>query len=233
MGFTQFPGGSVTRSGSTTSGNLAVWDGSNTDTLEDGGPVPAGGGTVTSVSVTTANGVSGSVATATTTPAITLTLGAITPTTVNGNTITTGTGVLTIAAAKTLTVSNSITLAGTDSTTMTFPPASASVGYLNIPQNSQANDYTTLAADSGKHILETGASKTITINKNATVPYALGTAITFIATDAGGCDIAIDTDTLIWADGGGTGTRALAQYGVATAIKIDTATWIISGVGLS
>lgn len=42
----------------------------------------AGSGTVTSVSVTTANGVSGSVATATTTPAITLTLGAITPTTV-------------------------------------------------------------------------------------------------------------------------------------------------------
>lgn len=46
--------------------------------------VTAGTGTVTSVSVVTANGVSGSVATATTTPAITLTLGAITPTTVNG-----------------------------------------------------------------------------------------------------------------------------------------------------
>ena len=41
-----------------------------------------GSGTVTSVSVTSANGVSGSVATATTTPAITLTLGAITPTSV-------------------------------------------------------------------------------------------------------------------------------------------------------
>ena len=41
-----------------------------------------GGGTVSSVSVTTANGVSGSVANATTTPAITLTLGAITPTTI-------------------------------------------------------------------------------------------------------------------------------------------------------
>lgn len=38
-----------------------------------------GSGTVASVSVVTANGVSGSVATATTTPAITLTLGAITP----------------------------------------------------------------------------------------------------------------------------------------------------------
>lgn len=42
----------------------------------------AGAGTVTSVSVTTANGVSGTVATSTTTPAITLTLGAITPTSV-------------------------------------------------------------------------------------------------------------------------------------------------------
>lgn len=41
-----------------------------------------GSGTVTSVSVTTANGVSGTVATATTTPAISLTLGAITPTSV-------------------------------------------------------------------------------------------------------------------------------------------------------
>jgi hypothetical protein len=39
-------------------------------------------GTVTSVSVVTANGVSGSVATSTTTPAITLSLAAITPTTV-------------------------------------------------------------------------------------------------------------------------------------------------------
>lgn len=43
-----------------------------------------GAGTVTTVSVVTANGVSGSVATATTTPAITITLGAITPTSVNG-----------------------------------------------------------------------------------------------------------------------------------------------------
>ena len=87
----------------------------------------AGGGTVTSVSVVTANGVSGSVATATTTPAITLTLGAITPTTVNGNTFTTGTYTLTGTAAKTLTFSNSITLAGTDATVMTFPTTSATI----------------------------------------------------------------------------------------------------------
>lgn len=45
-------------------------------------PIGVGTGTVTDVSVTTANGVSGSVATSTSTPAITLTLGAITPTSV-------------------------------------------------------------------------------------------------------------------------------------------------------
>jgi hypothetical protein len=49
-----------------------------------------GSGTVTTVSVTTANGVSGSVANATTTPAITLTLGAITPTSVAASGTVTG-----------------------------------------------------------------------------------------------------------------------------------------------
>lgn len=80
----------------------------------------SGTGTVTSVSVVTANGVSGSVATATTTPAITLVLGAITPSTVNGNTITTGSGVLTIGAGKTFTASNTLAFTGTDGSSVAF-----------------------------------------------------------------------------------------------------------------
>src|SRR3989344_2398578 len=52
------------------------------------GDIAVGGpGTVTDVSVVTANGVSGSFPTSSPTPAITLTLGAITPTTVNGITL--------------------------------------------------------------------------------------------------------------------------------------------------
>lgn len=50
-------------------------------------------GTVTNLSVVTANGISGSVATSTTTPAITLTLGAITPTTVTASGAISGTTV--------------------------------------------------------------------------------------------------------------------------------------------
>lgn len=61
---------------------LLTPDGVLHDCLSEAGE-PATNGTVTSVSVVTANGVSGTVADPTTTPAITLTLGAITPTSVN------------------------------------------------------------------------------------------------------------------------------------------------------
>lgn len=72
-------------------------------------------GTVTSVSVTTANGISGTVATATSTPAITLTLGAITPSSVNGVTLTNGgSGALTVTGTAGVSGSNTgdVTLDG-------------------------------------------------------------------------------------------------------------------------
>lgn len=61
--------------------------------------VGTGDGSVTTVSVATANGFSGTVANDSTTPAITIVAGDITPTKVNGNTITTGTGTLTLGSA--------------------------------------------------------------------------------------------------------------------------------------
>ena len=84
----------------------------------------AGTGTVTNVAVTTANGVSGSVATSTTTPAITLTLGAITPTTGAFSDATEATNSTTaplktaggMAVAKKLFVGTSIDIVATTST---------------------------------------------------------------------------------------------------------------------
>jgi len=86
-----------------------------------------GSGSVTSVSVVSANGVSGSVATPTTTPAITLTLGAITPTsvaatgTVTGSNLSgTNTGNVTIGTANGLSITAgqvlSMALANTSTT---------------------------------------------------------------------------------------------------------------------
>lgn len=141
---------------------------------------------------------------------------------------------LTIADGKTLTASNSLTLAGTDSTTMTFPPASASVGYLNAPINEQSADYTTVAADSGKTIFHpsTDANNRI-FTIDGSVSYAVGTIIAFVNMSANSLNIAINTDTLYLAGAGSTGTRTLAQYGMATALKLTSTTWLISGTNVS
>ena len=45
--------------------------------------------------------------------------------------------------------------------------------------------------------------------------------------------IAITTDTMYLSDAGTTGSRSLAQYGSATAIKITSTNWLISGSGLT
>ena len=74
------------------------------------------GGTVTSISVVTANGVSGSVATATTTPAITLTLGDITPSSVAAVGTVTGSNLSgTNTGDQTITLTSDVTGSGTAS----------------------------------------------------------------------------------------------------------------------
>jgi hypothetical protein len=140
------------------------------------------------------------------------------------------------ASGKTLTVSNSITLAGTDSTTMTFPPASASIGYLNIPQvggAAKTAGYTGVLADSGQLTVMNGTSLTYTIPANSSVAYAVGTVLTIVNIASTNLSIAITSDTLTLAGSTTTGTRTLAQNGIATATKITSTSWIISGTGLT
>lgn len=114
---------------------------------------------------------------------------------------------------------------------------SIQIGFRGIPQNAQTGNYTCVLADAGKHIYHaaaSGAGDTYTIPANASVAYAIGTAITFINRDTtNAVSIAITTDTLTLAGTGSTGTRSLAAYGVATAIKVTSTEWMISGTGLS
>jgi hypothetical protein len=94
---------------------------------------PAIAGTVTSVSVTTANGVSGSVATSTTTPAITLTLGAITPTSVASVGTITGSNLSgTNTGDQTITLTGDVTGAGTGSFGTTLATVNANVGTFAV-----------------------------------------------------------------------------------------------------
>ena len=110
------------------------------------------------------------------------------------------------------------------------------VGFRNIPQNSQSAAYTLVLADAGKHIFHPvgdNNARTFTIPANSSVAYPVGTAITFINMAAANVTIAITTDTMYLSSAGTTGSRTLAQYGSATAIKSTSTNWLISGSGLT
>lgn len=106
-----------------------------------------------------------------------------------------------------------------------------------IPQNSNSANYTLTIDDAGKHIFHPSAdttARTWTIPANSSVAFPVGTAVTFVNQNAGGViTIAITTDTMRLAGAGTTGSRSLAANGVATALKITSTEWIISGTGLS
>jgi len=77
------------------------------------------------------------------------------------------------------------------------------------------------------------APHTFTIDSNANVAYEVGTAITFVNMATDSVAIAITSDTMNLAGAGTTGTRTLLQYGVATALKVSSTVWLISGTNLT
>lgn len=128
--------------------------------------------------------------------------------------------------------------ANTDSTlTQTLPLTdSTTLGYINAPVNEQSAAYTAVAADSGKIIFHPSTdanARTFTIPANSSVAYATGTVLTFINMTSQVVTISITTDTMYLAGTGTTGSRSLAQYGIATAVKMTSTTWLISGNGLT
>jgi len=115
---------------------------------------------------------------------------------------------------------------------VTSTPATG-VGYIGMPQNATGSATLTIA-DAGKHIYITSTGQTITIPANSSVPYPIGTTIAFIAgPSATTGTIAITTDTMYLAGTGTTGSRTLAAYGMATAVKVAATTWFINGTGLT
>jgi hypothetical protein len=104
-----------------------------------------------------------------------------------------------------------------------------------MPQNAQTGSYTLVLADAGKHIYHAAGAgaATYTIPANGSVAYVIGTAVSFINLSSTAISIAITTDTMYLSSAGTTGTRTLAQYGTATAVKVTSTAWIITGSGLT
>ena len=207
-------------------------------------PVANGGTNASSASITafnnitgyTASGATGTTSTnlvfSTSPTLVTPVLGAATATSINGLTITSSTGTLTITNGKTASFSNSITFAGTDSTTMTFPATSSSIGYLNIPQNSQGGAYVAVIGDVGKHIsISTGG---VTVNASV---FSAGDVFTIYNNSGSNQTITAGASvTFRLAGTATTGNRTLAQYGVATLLCVTggaTPTFVVSGGGVN
>ena len=189
-----------------------------------------GTGTVTAVSVSSTNGFAGT-SSGGATPALTLS------TSITGVLKGDGTAI-SAATAGTDYVAPSGALGTPSSGTLTNCTADGTdaVGFRNVPIASKSAAYTTVLADSGKVIFHPSTdanARTFTIDSNANVAYALGTVLTFINMTSQAVTIAITSDTLYLAGTGTTGSRTLAQYGMATAIKMTSTTWIISGSGLT
>lgn len=108
---------------------------------------------------------------------------------------------------------------------------SSTVGFRGLPQNSQTGAYQLVLADAGKHIsITTGG---VTIPANGTTAFPIGTAVSIYNNSASNQTISITTDTLRVAGTGFTGARTLAQYGLATVLKVASTVWVISGTGLT
>ena len=122
-----------------------------------------------------------------------------------------------------------------DSSNTLATTAFVQVAMSMVPQQAQTGNYTAVLADAGKHLYHAvaAAAATYTIPANASVAYPIGTTLTFINDSVNNVTIAITTDTLVWSPGTATGSRTLAQGGMATAIKVTSTRWLINGTGLT
>lgn len=101
--------------------------------------------------------------------------------------------------------------------------------------NSQITAYITVLTDAEKTIYHPATddnARTFTIDSNANVAYPIGTKIYFI-NDKNTLTIAITTDTMVLSGGTSTGSRTLATTGTATAQKVTSTRWVISGINLT
>ena len=232
-------GNTLTKATLTAGSGVSITNGAGSITISATG----GSGTVTSVGGTgTVNGIT---LTGTVTTSGNLTLGG----TLSGVSLTTqvtgtlpvangGTGGTTQATARSG-IGAAASGANTDITaldqdvtiTATGTIAADTIGFRGIPQNAQTGAYTLVLADAGKHISNTTGG--FAIPANGTTAFPIGTTIVVFNNSGTSQNITITTDTLRLAGTATTGTRALAQYGLATLVKVTSTVWVASGAGLT
>jgi hypothetical protein len=148
----------------------------------------------------------------------------------SGAALTFTTGTLSLAGNLATTGAYNVSFTMPGAYTYTFPDLTgALLGYLGMPVNSQNAPYSTVLTDNGKCVYMNSAGA-FTIN--GALAYPVGAMITFYNPSAA-CTIVSGTDTIRLSPSGVTSVKNLAQYGVATAVKVASGNWIISGSGIT
>ena len=112
-------------------------------------------------------------------------------------------------------------------------PSVAEAKQIAVSSHSAA--YPIVLTDAGTALLHPTADnnpRTFTIPANGAIAFPVGTCLTFV-NQINVLTIAITSDTMTLSGAGTTGSRTLAASGSATAFKVSTTEWIISGTGLS
>lgn len=210
----------------------------------------AGVGSVTNVSVVTANGVSAAVANPTSTPALTFTLGAITPSTVDGLTLTSIAVGFTIqggTTSKTLTVPLDATVSGTNTGDLTVAGqtygtlagqvltfAAVNLSGTNVTGTLAAARFPALTGD----VTNSVGSLATTISANAVTNAKMATManLTLKGNISGGVAVPSDLTGLqvnTMLPTFGLSTNGLVPFPTTSTGKVlsDAGTWIANGSG--
>lgn len=106
------------------------------------------------------------------------------------------------------------------------------IGYRNIPLTTKSAAYTLALADVGQGVSITSGG--ITVPANATIAFAIGDVVTIYNASATSQNVAPAAGvTLPLVGTATTGTRALAQRGIGTLLKIGPDEWVVTGGGVS
>ena len=116
-----------------------------------------------------------------------------------------------------------------DGTTLIAASASDNIGNLRtVPANSQTANYTLIASDAGKYISITTGGVNI-----PTSIFTVGQTVSIYNNSSSNQNISAGSVTLILAGTASTGSRTLAQYGLATLLCVASNTFVITGAGVS
>lgn len=127
---------------------------------------------------------------------------------------------LSLSASGVLSVSSVISVSGSVS--------DATGNVRTLPVNAQSVNYVLAASDAGGIVNLTGGSS-VTINAAV---FTTGQACTIINTTGATATITQGTATVVQAGTGTTGSRSLANYGIATVVNYSGSNFLISGTGV-